>query len=163
MTGQDEYIPFVISRWLGGTFGSATSTIGAGTVLDMFFLHQRGKAFTCYTLSTLFGTQVGPTVSGFIVEYVPWPAQFWWTVGVEGVLAILVFVFLKETGYSRDGKTYPKLPRSWLQNRALTFFPGNRVAPQGKAHGQQSSLSVFRVFICPVTLIAGAFLLIAFG
>lgn len=76
MTGSDNYVVFVISRWLGDTFGSVASTIGAGIVLDIFFLHQRGKAFACYTLCTLFGTQVGPAVGGFIVESAPWPVVF---------------------------------------------------------------------------------------
>lgn len=163
MTDQTDYIPFVISRWLGGTFGSAASTIGAGTVLDMFFLHQRGKAFTCYTLSTLFGTQVGPTFSGFIAEYAPWPIQYWWTIGVEGLAALLVFLFLEETGFSRDGKVYPMLPRSWPRNRLATFLPGSKTVPQTRTHGLQSLLTVFLVFICPITLLAGTFLLIAFG
>ena len=39
MTKPEQYVPFVVSRWLGGTFGSAASTIGAGLVLDIFFLH----------------------------------------------------------------------------------------------------------------------------
>ena len=43
MTKSDQYIPFVISRWLGGTFGSSPATIGAGIILDVFYLHQRGK------------------------------------------------------------------------------------------------------------------------
>lgn len=43
MTSPDDYIPFIISRWLGGSFGSAPSTIGAGIILDIFYLHQRGK------------------------------------------------------------------------------------------------------------------------
>lgn len=43
MTSPNDYIPFIISRWLGGSFGSAPSTIGAGIILDIFYLHQRGK------------------------------------------------------------------------------------------------------------------------
>ena len=43
MTGHDQYVPFVVSRWLGGAFGSAPCTIGAGIIIDIFFLHQRGK------------------------------------------------------------------------------------------------------------------------
>lgn len=160
MTGSDDYVIFVISRWLGGTFGSVASTIGAGIVLDMFFLHQRGKAFACYTLCTLFGTQVGPAVGGFIVKSAPWPVVFWWTVGVEGLVVILVFLFLEETSFSRDGKEQHDLPRSWLMNRVATFFPGTRVAPR---QGGNSPFAAFLIAICPVTLLAGTFLLIAFG
>lgn len=163
MTGPEDYIPFVISRWLGSTFGSAASTIGAGTVLDMFFLHQRGKAFTCYTISTLFGTQVGPTLSGFIAQYSTWPVQYWWTIGVVGMAAILVFVFLEETGFSREGTVYPELPRPWLRNRMATFFPGHKVIPRSREQGRQTSFTVFLVLVCPVTLLASAFLFIAFG
>ena len=163
MTDTEHYIPFVISRWLGSTFGSAASTIGAGTVLDMFFLHQRGKAFTCYTISTLFGTQVGPTLSGFVAQYSSWPIEYWWTIGLEGATAILVFIFLEETSFSRDGKVYPILPRSWFQNRLVTFFPGTQVVPRSREQGKQSPFTVFLVLICPITLLAGAFLLIAFG
>ena len=43
MTGPNDYIPFVLSRWLGGTLGSAPATIGAGIIIDIFYLHQRGK------------------------------------------------------------------------------------------------------------------------
>jgi MFS family permease len=110
MTGSGDYIPFVISRWLSGTFGSAPSTIGAGTVLDIFFLHQLGKAFVCYTLFTLFGTQFGPTVGGFIVEKAPWPTQFYWTIGVEGFVVIFVFFFLQETRFPRGHVSTPPSP-----------------------------------------------------
>ncbi|KAA8646338.1 uncharacterized protein ATNIH1004_007765 [Aspergillus tanneri] len=165
MTGTNDYISFVISRWLAGTFGSAPSTLGAGTVLDMFFLHQRGKAFACYTLCTLFGTQIGATLSGFIVEYAPWPVQFWWTVGLEGLMAILVFLFLEETGFSREGnaRTYAEPPHSWLRNRVATFFPGNPVSPQERAGGKHNLLALCLVAISPVTLLAGTFLLLTFG
>lgn len=43
MTQPNQYVPFVVSRWLGGTFGSAACTIGAGIIIDIFYLHQRGR------------------------------------------------------------------------------------------------------------------------
>lgn len=163
MTGGDEYIPFIISRWIGGTFGSVASTIGAGMVMDLFFLHQRGKAFAVYGVCTLFGVQFGPTLSGFIVEYAPWPVQFWWGVGAEGALAILVFLFLEETGFSRDGKIFPPLPASWLPNRIATFIPGTATVPQSKAQGRRSANTLLLVAACPVTLLTGAVLLLSFS
>ena len=163
MTGEDDYIPFIISRWIGGTFGSVASTIGAGIVLDLFFLHQRGKAFAVYAVCTIFGVQLGPTLSGFIVEYAPWPVQFWWGVGAEGFLAIVVFLFLEETGYSRDGKVYPPLPKAWLPNRIATFLPGTATVPQSKADGRRSAATLFLVAACPVTLMTSSVLFLAFG
>ncbi|KAJ5758563.1 hypothetical protein N7520_005719 [Penicillium odoratum] len=163
MTGEHHYIPFIISRWLGGTFGSVASTIGAGFVLDLFFLHQRGKAFAVYSVCTLFGVQFGPTLSGFIVQYAPWSIQFWWGVGVEGVLAIVVFIFLQETGFSRDGRVYPPLPKEWLPNRIVTFFPGTATVPRSKADGRRSAKALLLIAACPVTFTTGAVLFLAFG
>ncbi|KAJ5784348.1 uncharacterized protein N7503_009560 [Penicillium pulvis] len=163
MTGENDYIPFIISRWVGGTFGSVASTIGAGIVLDLFFLHQRGKAFAVYGVCTLFGVQFGPTLSGFIVEYAPWSVQFWWGVGAEGSLAIIVFFFLEETGFSRDGKVYPPLPKEWISNRIATFLPGTATVPRTKEDGRRSAKTLLLVAACPVTILTSAVLFLAFG
>jgi MFS family permease len=53
MTKSDQYTPFVVSRWLGGTFGSCSATIGAGIILDVFYLHQRGKGENMLLVSRL--------------------------------------------------------------------------------------------------------------
>lgn len=162
MQGEDQYVAFVFSRWLGGTFGSAASTIGAGTILDVFFLHQRGKAFVAYTLCTLFGTQVGPTVGGFILEHNSWPVQFWWTIGVEAGVIVLVFLFLNETSFDRGPDAHNPPPKSWVANRVATFFPGTKIVNQDP-NKRNSPLATFLIAICPVTLLAGGFLMISFG
>lgn len=89
MTSHDDYIPFVISRLFGGIFGSIPSILGAGTIVDIFFLHERGKAFTTFSLSFLMGTVAGPTFGGFIVQRTPWPNEFWWTVGLQAFVIVL--------------------------------------------------------------------------
>ena len=43
MTGSNDYISFVLSRLFGGIFGSVATILGSGYIMDMFFLHQRGK------------------------------------------------------------------------------------------------------------------------
>ena len=68
MTNEDDYVRFIISRLLSGMFGSVPSAIGGGIILDVFFLHDRGKAFICYEVSILLGASVGPTFSGFISD-----------------------------------------------------------------------------------------------
>ena len=46
MTRSDEYGAFVAARLFGGLFGGTAPALGAGTFVDLFFLHQRRKAFT---------------------------------------------------------------------------------------------------------------------
>jgi MFS family permease len=89
MTGKGDYLPFVLSRFFAGVFGSVPSILGAGVLTDIFFLHERGRAFSTFSLSFLMGTVAGPTFGGFIVQHVYWANELWWTVGLQGLIIIL--------------------------------------------------------------------------
>ena len=132
MTHKDDYVPFLISRLLAGMFASVPTTFGPAYAIDIFFLHQRGKAFISYELSLLAGVVATPTIGGFIIQSKPWPYTFWWTIAPVGVAMVLVFCFLKETGFRRnqDDQTQIRQPTSFLKNRMATFFPGNKVVPR---------------------------------
>ena len=132
MTGPDDYIPFIMSRMMAGLFGGLPSMIGPSYVMDIFYLHQRGKAFTCQELSLLLGIVASPTIGGFVVQRNLWPYTFWWTIGPIGLAFVLVFLFVEETGFAReeDVMPYPERPRGFLANRVATFFPGTRVVPR---------------------------------
>lgn len=128
MTHSNQYNAFVISRLFAGMLGSVPSILGASTITDLFFLHERGRAFLIFSLSFLLGTVAGPTFGGFIVEHVDWPVEFWWTVGLQGLALVLVLLFLEETGFNRDGgSAYPARPSSFMANRTATFFLGTKV------------------------------------
>ena len=126
MTGANDYIPFVMSRLLSGIFGSLPSTVGASMILDTFFLHQRGRAFVCYAISTAFGVIAAPTFGGFIVSTQKWPVCFWWTVALQGLAACLVLFFLEETGFDHHTGADKKPANNYLKDRATLFFPGTR-------------------------------------
>ena len=80
MTGEDDYVLFTISRLLAGMFAAMPTIFGPAYAMDIFFLHQRGKAFVTYELSLLGRVVAGPTMGGFIVQNKPWPFVFWWTI-----------------------------------------------------------------------------------
>ena len=130
MTHSNQYNPFVISRLFAGMFGSVPSILGASTITDLFFLHERGRVFLVFSLSFLLGTVAGPTFGGFIVQHADWSFEFWWTVGLQGLALVLVFFFLEETGFSRDGgPAYPVRPKSFMANRITTYLFGTKVVP----------------------------------
>ena len=88
MTGPDEYIPFVLSRLFAGLFGFIPVVLTAGYMMDMYFLHQRGKVFTALEAAQLSGLLVRPSLGGFVAHSKPWPYVFWWLMLVgEKVLA----------------------------------------------------------------------------
>ena len=160
MTGEGDYIPFAISRWLAGTFASAPSTLGGGIILHTFFLHQRGRAFAFFSACVIFGASFGATLSGFIVDTAPWPVMFWWTVAGHGLTAILVLLLLDDTTYPRDGGI-KKREQSWLNDRIATFLPGSAVVcHSGEHHGPFDSIIIG---LQPVTMLAGLFLTTTFG
>ncbi|OQD84685.1 hypothetical protein PENANT_c012G01696 [Penicillium antarcticum] len=101
MTNPKNYIPYVMSRLFAGFFGAVPTVLGPRIVTDLFFLHQRGRAFTVLHMAFLFGTIAGPTFSGFVSAHSFFPVEFWWTVGLLGFTLLCCFFFLEETGFDR--------------------------------------------------------------
>ncbi|ELR03006.1 hypothetical protein VC83_01430 [Pseudogymnoascus destructans] len=168
MTGPNDFIPFAISRAFCGVFGVIPATLGTGYIMDMFFLHQRGKAFAIFEVLIIFAVVGGGTLGGFIAEYGPWSEVFWWTVGPVGAAAIAVFVFVEDTTFTRGPNAVqrPPLPKAWLANRVATFFPGIKT----QAGTLDKRAAVFRRFIVPlqititpITLLIGTFVFVALG
>lgn len=106
----------------------------------MYFLHQRGKAFTVLEVSLLSGFLVTPALGGFIADSRPWPYVFWWLAAVNGFAALLgglkadsgktvltvyvAFAVLEETSFER-GETLglrPQLNGSYLARRGASMF-----------------------------------------
>lgn len=136
MTRHTQFVPFIWSRLFAGLCGAVPATYGARLVIDVFFIHERGRAFSVLHVSFILGVISLPTLGAFTAAHVAWPNMFWWTVGLLGLASISVFLFLEETGYERsNGKSvpihaYPTKSDSFVANRIATFFPGNRVVPE---------------------------------
>ena len=133
MTQSDQYIPFVVARLFCGIFGGPPIALGTEAMIELFFLHQRGKVLAVFNLTVLFGVVMGPTFSGFILCCgAPWPVQFWWSNALEAVVLVLAFFFLHDTHYDRGagGKEKQQWPKPFVANRMSTFFCGTRVMPR---------------------------------
>jgi len=133
MTKPNQYGAFVAARLFGGLFGGNATALGSDTIVELYFLHQRGKALTVLNLSFLFGVVVGPTLSGFIVGSASWTVQFWWTNGLEAVIIVLALLFLEDTYYDRSPQAHAsrkRWPDSWFANRMAHFFCGARAIPK---------------------------------
>lgn len=151
MTNPDQYVAFAISRFTAGFFSATPTILGPQMLVEIFFLHERGKVFNTFMQCSNLGVIIGPTLGGYMVQHTPWPWLFWYTVILQGVVAVLgkssalklemqrfylnlllVFFFLEESGFTRkDGRIYPRQPSGFIQNRIATYFPGTRVAHEG--------------------------------
>ncbi|KAK4615651.1 hypothetical protein CLAFUW4_09831 [Fulvia fulva] len=164
MTGAGDYNSFIVSRWLAGTFCSASFALGGGVILDTFFLHQRGKAYATYTAFWILGAYLAGTSSVFIVGTQSWPVQFYWVTGVIGLSAILIFFLMEDTTYDRKfgtRKSSSTLAESYITNRIATFSPGHKVIAPSPIY--RSPFDTILIGVQPITLISGAFVCITFG
>ncbi|MCJ1359763.1 MAG: hypothetical protein MMC33_009765 [Icmadophila ericetorum] len=165
MTGSNDYIPFVLSRLFAGLFGSVPAQLASGYIMDLYFLHQRGKAFTVLEVCIFGGILVAPVLGGFIANSKPWPFVFWWLVAVSGLSVILTFLLLEETSYSRENPALntPR-PQSYVANRICTFLPGTKTIPRTTFRAVARKYAApFLIAFSPVTLFAGFFITLVFG
>lgn len=116
---------------MAGFFGTVAGVLGPRMLVDLFFLHQRGRAFNVFHFWFDFGTVAGPTIGGLIVARSTWPNAYWFTTGLTGLALITVFLFLHETTWDRTpGATNKTAPTNFITNRVATFFPGTQVTPK---------------------------------
>lgn len=58
---------FLLSRVFSGVSESLPTVLGSSTIVDIFFLHERGMAFLVHSLGTGLGSIASSTFGGFIV------------------------------------------------------------------------------------------------
>jgi MFS family permease len=128
MVQSSSYNSFIVSRVFGAFFGAITALLGPGILVDLFFLHQRGRAFTVFHCCFNFGTVAGPTLSAFVSAHTSWTGAYWWTAGLVGGTLIPVFLFLDDTRWNRatDAVNVP-VQEGFFANRIALFCPGTKV------------------------------------
>ena len=67
----------MISRLFVGFFGAVPTMLGPCIMPGLFFLNQRGRAFTALHMASLLGKVAGPTVSNFVSAHSFFPVEFW--------------------------------------------------------------------------------------
>ncbi|CAK7218095.1 hypothetical protein SCUCBS95973_003373 [Sporothrix curviconia] len=92
------------SNIVGALAGSSTEALGASTVNDLYFLHERGAMMGWYMNSITGGNTIGPLVCGFLVASVGWRWHKWIAVVLTALNFVAVVLFVPETRYLRDAE-----------------------------------------------------------
>jgi hypothetical protein len=166
MTGKNDYTNFLGSRFMSGFFGTVTGVIGPRVLVDLFFLHQRGRAFTIFHYAFDFGTVAGPTLGAFVAATGSWTSAYWYTTALAGFALIVCSFFLYETSWDRAPGTdhSQAFPEGFFASRIATFFPGTRVTPYTSFIGTlKVGAKPFVVAVTPVMLLLNMFTLVSFG
>lgn len=167
MTHADQFHIFIVSRGFAGFCGTAVGVLGPRLLIDMFFLHQRGRAFTIFHFFFDFGTSAGPSLCAFVVQgagNIQW--AFWFIAIFTSVAILLVLLLVEDTTWDRStGATNPSLPEGFIANRIATFFlPGKRLIPRSSV-GELARIALvpFKITATPVSFLLSIFTLFSFG
>jgi len=129
--------------------------LGPSTVVDVFFMHQRGRALGLFTVSFTTGAHIAPILGGLVGQYLGWRWCFKFCSLLDAFLVIMVFFCYPETLYVRD---LSRLARSREERPKFTtklFFKRLRLFsryPELKLRANQFVIPVFKMAKYPSVL-----------
>jgi multidrug resistance protein len=92
-----SYPGMIVARFWVGAGSSVFSTMVGGVVSDLYHADERNTPMALFSGAALFGTGLGPLVSGFVAQNAHWRWVFWVQVMTVGVLVSAMILFFKET------------------------------------------------------------------
>ncbi|KAJ5372043.1 hypothetical protein N7517_004049 [Penicillium concentricum] len=117
----DTWAGIMITRAFCGFSSGSVISMGAATICDLYFVHQRGVYLGIYTLALTSGAHVAPLLGGFIGQSLGWRPCFY----ILGYIQLATFVLnvfcLPETLYTakRSPDSGPYVEQTYMQN--ITF------------------------------------------
>lgn len=91
------YAGMMVARFLVGCCSSTFSTMVGGVVSDIYHADERNTAMALFSGAALFGTGLGPIISGVVAHHLNWRWIFYIQVIIDGVLMAFVVLLFKET------------------------------------------------------------------
>lgn len=87
----------VFTRMLQGFGASGSIAVGAGSIADVFFLHERGLYNGIWIAFSQSGPFVSPMILGVVIQDLGWRWSLWVMAIFSGAFLLLMFCFLPET------------------------------------------------------------------
>nr|UBX54573.1 MFS general substrate transporter [Aspergillus sp.] len=123
----DNWAGIMITRVFNGFGAGATIALGAATICDMYFTHQRGLHMGIYTFAITNGAHVAPILGGYVAHYLDWRACFYIPGYIQTGTAIVLLFCLPETLYTARTSGAAHREQSYLENLMLrhNHVPGH--------------------------------------
>ncbi|KAG6828840.1 hypothetical protein H0H92_006599 [Tricholoma furcatifolium] len=91
----------ILARAFNGFGPSAAMGLGAGTVVDLFYVHERGKAMGVFTLMLTNGAHLAPIVGGYVARNLGWRWCFYVGAILNGIMFVICLFLMPETLFDR--------------------------------------------------------------
>ncbi|KAJ2896419.1 MFS multidrug resistance transporter [Zalerion maritima] len=88
---------FIAMRVLGGGAAASVQAVGAGTIADIFEVHERGQAMGIFYLGPLLGPLLAPIIGGGLTEGFGWQSTMWFLSIYGAAVWVMIFFCLPET------------------------------------------------------------------
>lgn len=130
----------LVARFLAGAASSTFSTMTGGVIADFYHAKDRNWAMAVFSGGAIFGTGLGPLVSGFIAQYTTWRWIFRLQACTCGLLMIANICFFKESRGSiilsrkakKLNKWYEELEAAGYYGVMLSTNNNSSISSEGK-------------------------------
>ena len=116
--GANDIGEMVVYRFLQGVFGAALVPLSMHILLDVYPREEHGTAISWWSMGVMFSAICGPTLGGFLTEFLSWRWNFYVNIPLAGLAFFLIYFFVPE---SRDDD---KRPFDWFGFMLLTICLG---------------------------------------
>ena len=87
----------VVFRVIQALGGGAIMPVGMSYIMQIFPVHERGKALGFWGIASMAAPAIGPTLGGYIIQYMDWRFIFYVNVPVGIIGVIVASILLRET------------------------------------------------------------------
>ncbi|OAA65309.1 Major facilitator superfamily domain, general substrate transporter [Niveomyces insectorum RCEF 264] len=161
------YGQLVGARVINGFFPAAMA-LGPASVVDIFFMHQRGRALGLFAVFFTTGAHIAPILGGLVGQYLGWRWCFKLCSCLDAFLIVMVFFCYPETLYVRDPNRLahhrtaggvPKLTKKLFIKRLRLYS----TYPQLKLRLRQFVIPVFKMAKYPSVLFPALYYCTQYG
>ncbi|RAL62479.1 hypothetical protein DID88_005044 [Monilinia fructigena] len=114
----------MVARFFVGCGSSVFSTMVGGVISDIHHKEARNTPMALFSGAALFGTGLGPLVSGFIAQNISWRWVFWVQAITNGLLLLAIILFFPETRGSILLSKKAQCLNKWYEYREQAGFFG---------------------------------------
>lgn len=134
-----SYPGMLVARFWVGCGSSVFSTMVGGVISDLYHAENRNTPMALFSGAVLFGTGLGPMVSGFIAQNTNWRWVFWVQVITCGMLITAVTVFFHETRGSILLSRKAACLNKWYEERESAGYIGFQMPAGGGGAGSEKT------------------------
>ena len=98
----DSWSGILVTRVFCGIGSGAAASLGAATICDLYFMHERGRYMGIFTLFLTTGAHLAPLVGGYIAKDLGWKYCFSIPGYIQLATLAINLISLPETLYSRN-------------------------------------------------------------